>query len=156
MTNTLTVLMALLMAAAVASPQDSAVPKRDEATEKALIANERALQEAVAKADKAAFESLVALSDGVWTTKQGFVLMRQLADSLHGFKFTKWEIANPRVTWLTEGSAVVSYTWIGAGTLFDQPLPPMALAITVWTRRDGKWVAVTHQQSDLTEPGARR
>jgi hypothetical protein len=81
--------------------------------------------------------------------------MRQLAEGLDVFKLTKWEIGNPRVTWLSEGSAIVNYTWTGTGTLFDEPMPPMQSAVTVWTRRNGKWVAVSHQQTEVENPGAR-
>ena len=71
------------------------------------------------------------------------------------FKLTKWEIVNPRVTWLSEGSAIVNYAWTGTGTLFDQPVAPMQAAITVWTRRNGKWLAVSHQQTELVNLDAR-
>jgi hypothetical protein len=155
MKTALTAFAAILFMVGVARAQDSAAAKPDEAVARLLIANERALLDAVGKADRSAFESLVLLSDGFWTTKNGFVLMRQLAEGLEVFKLTKWEIGNPRVTWLSEGSAIVNYTWTGTGTLFDQPMPPMQSAVTVWTRRNGKWVAVSHQQTEVENPGAR-
>ena len=153
MKTSLAALAAILLTVGVARAQDGAKP--DEAATKLLIANERALLDAVGRADKSAFESLVLLSDGFWTMNNGFLLMRQLAGALDVFKLTKWDIANPRVTWLSEGSAIVNYTWTGTGTLFDQPVPPMQCAVTVWTRRNGKWLAVSHQQTEIVNPGAR-
>jgi hypothetical protein len=155
MKTSLTALAAIVLTVGMARAQDSAAAKPDAAEAKRLIANERALQDAVGKADKSAFESLVLLSDGFWVMRDGFLLMRQLADALDVFKLTKWDIVNPRVTWLSEGSAIVNYVWTATGTLFDQPVTPIQSAVTVWTRRNGKWLAVSHQQTEIVNPGPR-
>jgi hypothetical protein len=141
---------AMLLALAVTHAQDQTAAKADDPFEKMLIANERALHETVAKADKASFLSLV-LPEGVWTTRQGFVPMKLLVDGLDSFKLTKWDIVNPHVTRLDEDSAVVLYVWTGTGTFQNQPLAPTTLASTVWARRNGKWLAVHHQQTDLVK-----
>lgn len=120
------------------------------ASDIALITNERALYDAVGKGDRTAFLSLV-LPEAVWATKQGFVPAKLLADGLDGYALTKWEIINPRVTWLTSDSAVVIYAWQGSGTFQNQALAPTTLASTVWTKRDGKWVAAHHQESELSK-----
>jgi hypothetical protein len=140
---------AVLLALVVTAAQDTK-PAND-ATEKTLIANERALQEAVVKADRASFLALVLADSGVWATKHGFTPLKLLADGLDGFHVTKWDIVNPHVTRLDENSAVVLYAWVGSGTFHGQPLGPTMLASTVWTRRDGKWRAVHHQQTDLVQ-----
>jgi hypothetical protein len=142
------ILPAILLALALTGAQDKTVATPKDAAEKMLIANERSLHDAVAKGDKAAFRSLV-LPAGQWTTKQGFVPMQVLAGGLDGFRVTKWEIVNPRVTSLGDDSALVTYVWTGSGTFGDQPLAPTTLAATVWARRDGKWLAVHHQQTEL-------
>ena len=59
----------------------------------ALIANEHALYGAAAKADSAAFLSLV-LPEGAWTTRRGFVPLKLLARGLGALNLTKWEIVN--------------------------------------------------------------
>ncbi len=148
MRKIIAIVPAILLALAVTEAQDTAAPKPHDTTEKMLIANEHALHDAVAKADKASFRSLV-LPEGVWTTRQGFVPMELLVDGLDGFELTKWAVVNPRVTWLDEDSAVVHYAWTGTGTFHKQPLASTTLASTVWTRRQGKWLAVHHQQTDL-------
>jgi hypothetical protein len=135
--------VALVLAVTHAQERPGAKPE-----DKLLIANERALLDAVAKADKASYESLI-LPEGVWTTKSGFVPMKLLADGLDGFKVTKWDIVNPHVVWLAGDSVVVRYAWTGAGTFGDLPLAPTTLASTVWIKRDGKWLAVHHQETDL-------
>jgi hypothetical protein len=142
------VISAMLLALAVTHAQQKTAATPTDTTDKALIANERALYDAVAKADKASFRSLV-LSEGVWTTKPGFVPMKLLVDGLDNFKITKWDIVNPHVTWIDENAAIVLYAWTGTGTFHNQPLASTTLASTVWTRRNGKWVAVHHQETDL-------
>jgi hypothetical protein len=55
------------------------------------------------------------------------------------------------VIWLGDDSAIVNYAWTGAGTFGDQPLAPTTLASTVWVKRDGKWLAAHHQETDLNK-----
>lgn len=143
------ILPAILLALAVTEAQDKTAAKPNDTTEKMLIANERALHAAVAKADKASFLSLVLVPEGIWTTKQGFVPMELLVNGLEAFELTKWDIVNPRVTWIDEDSAIVVYAWTGTGTFHNQPLASTTLASTVWTKRNGKWLALHHQQTDL-------
>ena len=149
MRRTIAILVATLLALAAAKAQDKTPAKPDDTAGTMLIANERALLEAVAKGDKASFLSLVLVPDGVWTTRHGFVPMQLLVNGLDQFEVTRWEIVNPRVTWLDEASAIVVYSWTGAGTLHNEPLASTSLASTVWTRRSGKWLAVHHQETDL-------
>lgn len=116
--------------------------------EAALIASEHALYDAAAKADETTFLSLV-LPDGTWTTRRGFVPLKLLAGGLRTFNLTKWDIVNPRVTWLDKDSAIVTYTLQASGTFEEQAVPQTALASTAWMKRDGKWIAAHHQETDL-------
>ena len=150
MKSVLAIATTVVFALAAAAAQGKPAAQSGDAIDKALIANERALYEAVAGANKAAFLSLAA-PEGVWTTRHGFVPMNLLADGLGSFKLGKWEIVNPRVTRLGEDSAMVTYAWKGAGTYGDQRLAQTALAVTVWTRRSGKWLAIHHQETDLVQ-----
>jgi hypothetical protein len=145
-------MLAAIVAAIVSTgAQESSGRKPALATEAMLIANERALYDAVAKGDRTAFVSLALLPEGIWTFKSGFIPMERLADGLEVLKLSKWELVNPRVTWLGDDSAVVLYVWTGTGTFDDQPLASATLASTSWTRRGGKWLAAHHQETDLVK-----
>lgn len=122
--------------------------KPDAAADATFIGRERALHDAVAKADKAAFQALV-VPDGVWTTQQGFVPMNLLANGLDAFQLRKWDIVNPRVTRLGDDSAILLYAWTVTGTFGDQPLPSTMLSSTIWVKRNDKWLAVHHQDTEL-------
>jgi hypothetical protein len=148
MKHVVAIVATLVVTLAAVAAQDKPAGQPKDANDQILIANERALYEAVAGGNKAAFLALAA-SEGVWTTRHGFVPMNLLADGLGGFKLSKWDIVNPRVTRTGEDSAVVLYVWRGAGTFGDEPLAPTTLAATVWTRRSGKWLAIHHQETDL-------
>jgi hypothetical protein len=139
----------ILLALTATNAQERAFQPKD-TTEETLIANERALLDAVAKADKASFSSLVS-HEGEWATSQGFVPMTLLADGLEAFRLTSWEIVNPQLRRLTEDSAIVVYAWMVTGTFNNRQLPPTMLASTVWTRRSGKWLAVHHQNTELAK-----
>ena len=151
MTRTIGTFGAIVIAVALANAQEKPAAKPADTSDAMLIANERALYDAVAKADKAAFQSLALMPEGVWTSKGGFTPMELLVNALNGFKLSKWDLVNPRVTWLGRDSAIVLYVWTGEGTLNGQPLAGTTLAATAWTRRNGKWLAAHHQETDLVK-----
>ena len=140
-------LAAIALVLAVAYGQEKRGATADD---KLLIANERALLDAVAKADKASYQALI-VPEGVWTMKSGFVPMSLVADGLDSFQLAKWDIVNPRVVWLSDDSALLTYAWTGTGTFGGQPLTPTTLASTIWVKRGGKWLAVHHQETDLNK-----
>ncbi len=146
MSKSVWALTAVVLGLAGTHAQESRKPTT--ATDEILIANERALRDTVAKADKSTFLSLVA-PEGTWTTQQGFVPMNLLADGLSQFHLSKSEIVNPHVTQLSDDSAVLVYVWTVTGTFGDQQLPATMLSSTVWAKRNGKWSAVHHQDTEL-------
>ena len=77
--------------------------------------------------------------------------MNAFGGALSQFKLTKWDVVNPTVTWVGVDSAIVVSVWTAAGTFLDRPLAPTTLAATVWTKRDGLWRAVHHQETDLVK-----
>jgi hypothetical protein len=131
-------------------PGASAAQPDRSATEKALIANERKVMEAVAKNDKAAFLALVS-ADGGSADKGGFMPVKTFADAIDQVKVTKWEITDPKVMWIDANSAVVTYVWTGEGSFQGQAFAPKTYASTVWTKKGGKWMAVFHQESDAAK-----
>jgi hypothetical protein len=123
-----------------------------EATEKALIANERKVADAVAKHDVKTFSSFVT-QDGWSADGNGFMKVSDFTKAFDKLKVTEWHIADEKVSWIDDKSAIVIYTWTGKGTWDGQPVPQKVYASTVWTERNGKWLAVYHQESGATPPG---
>jgi len=121
------------------------------AIEKTLIANENKVSEAVAKHDVKTFSDLVA-SDGVSADQGGFMKVADFLKSMDQVKVTSWHIMDAQVSWVDDKTAIVRYTWMGAGTYMGQPFPPTVYSSTVWTERNGKWVAVFHQETPMAPP----
>lgn len=118
-----------------------------QASETELIAQERALYDALAKHDADRFRTLT-LPAGFWATPSGFVPMDRLAGGLSPFELPDGGIENPHVVWTEGNSALVLYLRTGGGRFGERPFPSLMLASTLWTKRDGKWVAVYHQESE--------
>ena len=116
------------------------------AIEKALIANENKVNEAVAKNDVKTFNDLVA-ADAVSADMGGFMKVADFAKNLDKMKISTWHIMDTKVLWIDDKSAIVTYTWMGKGTYMNEPIPETTIASTVWTERNGKWVAVFHQET---------
>jgi hypothetical protein len=95
--------------------------------EQAIVAQEQALYQAVAKQDTTSFQSLT-IADGTWTTNSGFVPMQLLANDLGAFRISRFEIVNPHVKRLDGNSALLVYARTGQVTFGGQPLfPPFCL-----------------------------
>lgn len=145
----------LTLAALACAAPGFAQPTSKAATEKALIANENKVNEAVAKHDMKTFNDLVA-ADALSADGGGFMKVADFTKSIDQVKVTSWHIMNAQVTWIDDKSAVVTYTWMGAGTYMNQPMPDTVYASSIWTERNGKWVAVFHQESAATPPAAKK
>lgn len=116
------------------------------AIEKTLIANEHKVNDAVMKHDAAGFTALVA-ADAVSADMGGVMKVSDFVKSMDQAKIQSYQILNPQVMWVDDKSAVVVYTWKGKGTWMNEPVPETTYASTVWTERNGKWVAVFHQET---------
>lgn len=128
-------------------------PTSKATTEKTLIANENKVNEAVAKRDVKTFNDLVA-ADAISADMGGFIKASEFAKSFDKVKVESWHLMDTKVMWIDDKSAIVTYTWMGKGTYMNQPMPETAYASTVWTDRNGKWVAVFHQETAAAPPPA--
>ena len=121
------------------------------AIEKTLIANENKISEAVAKHDVKTFTDLVA-SDGVSVDGGGVMKVADFVKSINDVKVGSWHIMDTQVHWVDDKTAILTYTWMGNGTFKGDPLPPTNFSSTTWTERNGKWVAIFHQESAAAPP----
>jgi len=121
------------------------------ATEKALIANETKITEAVAKHDVKTFTDLVA-ADALSANEGGFMKAADFVKTMDQMKLGPWHLMDEKVTWVDDKTAIVTYTWMGSGTYMSHPIPATTFASTVWTDKNGKWVAVFHQESAAAPP----
>jgi hypothetical protein len=121
------------------------------AIEKALIANENKINEAVAKHDVKTFNDLVA-SDAISADGMGVMKVADFVKSINDVKIGSWHIMDTQVHWVDDKTAVVTYTWMGSGSFKGEPVPPTTYASSEWTERNGKWDVVYHQESAAAPP----
>ena len=127
----------------------AAAPERS-ALDKALIANENKINEAVAKGDKAAFTAMVS-ADALSIDGTGLMKVADFATMLDQLKISTWKLSDEKVAWVDQNTAIVTSTWTGSGTFQGQPVPAQTYCSTVWTKKGAKWVAVFHQESEVAK-----
>ncbi len=152
----------LLLTGGMASAQDTnelvptplpyydSAAQAQSALDKALIANEQKINEAVAKGDKAAFTALVA-PDAWSIDSAGLMKVSDFAAMLDQLKIKTWKLSDEKVSWVDANTAIVTSKWTGSGTFQNQPVPGTTYASTVWTKKGGKWIAVFHQESEAAK-----
>ena len=109
----------LLVSACAAAVHGQAGSKA--AIEKALIDNENKINEAVAKNDVKTFLSLLA-PEAVAGDTGGFMKASDFSKTMGQLKVTSWHIMDTKVVWADDKTAVLMYTWMGAGTYMKQPI----------------------------------
>jgi len=124
---------------------------QDAATEKTLIANERAVNQSVAKGDLTVFKQHVSVDgwamDGMTGRTTVAEFIKTFPQMSKDMKIESWDISDFKTVWVDANTAVLTYKWTGKGTFQGQPIPSPTWASTVWTKRNGKWTAVFHQES---------
>jgi hypothetical protein len=117
------------------------------ADEKAIIANETKVTDAIARGDATALKALLA-SDG-WSVDAGGVMeTKELFKNLKQLKIDPgWKITDSRIVWVASNTAVHIYTWTGHGSFMGQAFGPVLYSSTVWHRNDDKWKAIVHQET---------
>ena len=144
-------LVRMLMVGMLIAGGVTTIRAQDPAAEKAIIANERAINEAIAKGNLAGFKQYVAVDGWAIDPMSG---RGSIADFVKGFdamvkdtKMSSWDITDDKVQWVDANTAVHTYKWTGNGTYKGQPIPSPVWASTVWTKKSGKWTAVFHHES---------
>lgn len=118
---------------------------------KQIEANERALNDAVAKADAVAFKNLVADS-AISVDGSGAMPVTEFIKMLPQVKVASWAIDQVNVLAINDTTAFITYRWTGKGTMAGQAFPSPVYASTVWSNKGGSWVAVLHQESTALPP----
>lgn len=132
------------------------VQAQDAALEKTLMANERAINEAVVKGDVAAFKKHVSADGWAIDPMAGRMSIAEFLQGLPAMAkdmtITSWDLSEPKMLRVDPRTVVLTYKWTGTGTYQGKPLPSPTWASTVWTERGGKWTAVFHQESPAAPP----
>ena len=136
--------VALLLVLTVAGPAAA----QDATPFAPVVAQERAVLDAVIKADTAAFNRALG-SDFVYVDVRGPVRW-QLAKTtamIMDCKTTELSIDNPQTTRVGNDLVVLTYMSSGDQTCGGQKAPSPVHSMSVWQMRGGRWVGVAHSET---------
>jgi len=129
------------------SPAPS-MSKAAPATDEALIANERAMLDALEKKDADAFKAMI-VPDAWSADANGFSKVSDFVPMIPQMTMTDSKMNDPKVVHIDANTAIVTYTWTGTATMPGMPTQDKPTYIsTVWTKRGGKWLAIYHQETE--------
>lgn len=115
------------------------------ATDQQLIQKEKSLWEAWKNKNAQPFEQETATNiPGV--SPSGFTTIQQMTQEIQQCNVTSYSIEEPRVDWVDNDVAVVSYKATQDATCKGNKVPSTVWAQSVWAKKDGKWIAVSHQE----------
>jgi hypothetical protein len=126
------------------------------ATEKTIVANERAVITAITNNDPKTFHTHVVpdsyfMGDGGPARVTTFD--KQMAEMKTACKITKWDIADSTFYWVNETTVVHMFKVVVDGACQGQSLPAV-WASTVWSNNGGKWLGAFHQETPVAPPQA--
>ena len=137
-------LTTVTLAAGQAAPTDRA------AVEKQLAATEQKINDSFAKKDVAGMKANVA-DDAAAIDTGGLTSVSEFFKQLPtmNVKLTDVKLSDFKYHWVDANNVVLTYTWTGKGTVMGQPVPSPTVASTLYTKRNGKWLATFHQETPV-------
>jgi hypothetical protein len=144
-------MLRVLMAGAMIVGGTTYAWAQDAQAEKTIIANERAVNAAFAKGNLAGFKEHVAAEGWAIDPMMGPMavaeFMKDFEKNAKEMTIASWDISDSKFQWVDPNTAVHIYKWTGKGTYQGQPLPSPTWSSTLWTKKNGKWSAVFHQET---------
>jgi len=132
------------VSAAPAVAQAQAVNRA--AVQTAVIANEKAINDALVKNDMKAFHSYIT-ADAVSMDGMGLTKAADFDKMMADYKVLSSNITDSQFMWLDDANVVHMYKWTGKSTYQGKPAPDTTWSSTIWSNRGGKWLAVFHSEA---------
>jgi hypothetical protein len=152
----------LLIVAACSILQARPVPAQGGTTDRTavqnqVVENEKAIIDAILNNDPKTFHSYV-LPDSYALGGDGAIKAADFDKIMNEMKAdcraAKWELAESTFYWVNDSTVVHIFRTTAEGTCQGQPIPAN-WSSTVWTNKDGKWLAAFHHESVVKPPAAK-
>jgi len=146
--------IALQLAATHDITAQAAAAKPSASVGNAVVAQEQAVLEAIARKDTVGFNKALG-SDFVYVDPSGAMRwqMSKTSTNLPACVLgTGWSLDNPMVTEVGTDLAVLTYSSSGKQVCNGVASPSPVNSMSVWRKRGGRWVAVAHSET----PAARK
>jgi hypothetical protein len=128
-------------------------------SEAEVIAKEKEAWDAVKNKDTEAFRRIMA-TDGIYVSHHGVLDPAGTIKETGELELTDLSFSDWKVLPIDKDAVVVTYTAHIQGRIEGQPLVASQIrGSTAWVNRDGKWLAIYHQDSEAKpapSPGARK
>jgi hypothetical protein len=138
-----------LQLAATKDGAAQAAAKPSAAVGNAVVAQEQAILDAIARKDTVAFNKALG-SDFVYVDQDG-AMRWQLAKTSTTLPAcvlgTGWSLDHPMVTEVGTDLAVLTYSSSGKQVCNGRTAPSPVNSMSVWRKRGGRWVAVAHSET---------
>lgn len=130
------------------SSQSMSASKGKSSLEESITMMERRAWEAVKARDAKTFSDLFA-AEGTMADSEGVITRDAfLNKTLPDLVITDYALSNIKVMMIDKDSALITYTATSKGTFKGQAFPETpSYTSSIWTKRNGKWVAVYHQET---------
>jgi hypothetical protein len=119
------------------------------AVSKAVVAQEQAVLDAIARSDTVAFNKALG-SDFVYVDPNGAVWW-ELSKTSTAFPAcalgTGWSLDNPMTTEVGTDLVVLTYSSSGKQVCNGRTSPSPVNSMSIWRKRAGRWVAVAHSET---------
>jgi hypothetical protein len=113
-----------------------------------IEAKERQIQAAIQKGDLQTFGSLLT-DDAMEVTSHGVNTKPQIIESLRGATLSDLVMTDVKVTPIDKDASLITYRTTGKYSMNGQSGTFESWASTIWVKRNGKWLAFVHQQSQV-------
>jgi hypothetical protein len=142
------VLVTLIAGLTTSALYGQAAPPDGAAAEKQIVASEQKINDAFGKRDVAGMKANVA-DDAVAIDPGGVTSVNEFFKQLPtmDIKLTDVKMSDFKYHWIDANNVVLTYTWTGKGTVSGQPVQSPTFASTLYTKRNGKWLAYFHQET---------
>jgi hypothetical protein len=162
MKKLLAVVVSALALAACAAPTDignkstttnsNKLPERSTMSEAEVIAKEKQVWDLVRQKDFDGFRKIMA-GDGIYVSHHGILDPAGTVDEIKELDLTDVSFSDWKVIPIDRDAVVVTYTAHINGRIKGQPLVSSSVrGSTAWVNRDGKWLAIYHQDSEAKAP----
>jgi len=150
-----TTLGVFVLAVFVAGTGTAAAQVNKPAVQTSIIANEKAINDAIVKGDLKTFHSFLA-PEAIDVEDSGVKKLPDIDKMLADVKISSYTITADQFLWLDDTNVVHTYKWFGKMTYKGEAGPGDTFATTIWSNRGGKWLAVYHQETMVPPPPAAR
>ena len=116
---------------------------------RAVVAQEQAVLDAIARADTVAFNKALG-SDFVYVDASGAMRwqLSKTSTTLPACVLgTGWSLDQPMTTEVGTDLVVLTYSSTGKAVCDGRPAPSPVNTMSVWRKRAGRWVAVAHSET---------